>query len=254
MVSCLPEDILTSILGAGSPLDMVKASAVCTQFYEMYHAAHRPIELHRGVDVEARLCDASEGSTVYIYGEHDVDAKDIVVRSCLQIIGRQNARLHLRGGSRILWCAVGRIFNVNISRELDLYDSSPQYPDGILCVRGCGRLRVCSSSLRYTARSLRFVAFGVHVDFGAAIFLKSVNFTDIPGPCIKVINGRVEVDRGVFISVREYPIIIASRGFVRVVACTTLCRPVISRRVHILLRDGASADTSSSPHWVCRRQ
>ena len=74
----------------------------------------------------------------------------------------------------------------------------------------------------------------MHVDFGAAIFLKKVNFTDIPGPCIKLVNGRVQVDRGVFISVREYPIIIASRGFVRVVACTTLCRPVINRQVHIL--------------------
>ena len=80
-----------------------------------------------------------------------------------------------------------------------------------------------------------FVAFGVHVDFGAAIFLKNVNFTDIPGPCIKLVNGRSRWT-GVFISVREYPIIIASRGFVRVVACTTLCRPVINRRVHILLR------------------
>ena len=132
----LPEDILTSILGAASPLDMVKATAVCKQFYEMYHAAHRPMEL-QGVGPGAPVRRV-RGGTVYIYGEHDVDAKDIVVRSCLQIMGRQNARLHLRGGSRILWCAVGRILNVSIDRELDLYDSSPQYPDGIVCVRGVG--------------------------------------------------------------------------------------------------------------------
>ena len=64
----LPEDILTSILGAASPLDMVKATAVCKQFYEMYHAAHRPMELHQGVDVQGRLCGRSEGHGVHLRG------------------------------------------------------------------------------------------------------------------------------------------------------------------------------------------
>lgn len=251
MLSLLPDDILINILGIHSPLSMINTCSVSRNFYDAFHAAHRPIEVNTGSDIASCVSFVREGSTLRIHGDHLISGKDIIVRTCLQLTGGKNACLRLYGGGRILWCAPGKITNIKIEREIEPYDNSPQFPDGILCVRGLGRLQVRFSSFQYTPKSLGFTAFGTHVDFGAVLTLKDVKFIDIPGPCIKIVNGRADVKRTFFLMVRHFPIIVACRGFVRVHKCTTL-HPA-STREYISLRHGANANITKGSHWSCRR-
>ena len=246
-LSELPADILIAIVSLDTPFNMVALSEASKEFQQVYKEAHKWVRIEEGDALIEKIHSIPDGGTCVVTGQH-VLLDNLAVRLRLRLFAEKDARLVLCRGARILWCARGAIRGLSFHRDLSAADGAPQFPDAILCVRGLGKLTLSECAFQYTRESFNFVAFGVYVDFGAFLYMTGVKMMNIPGPCLKIVNGRVNVKRSSFIMARSAPAVVATRGFVRLYKCNAVTSPVV--RDLIWLYDGAIADTVKSPFWT----
>ena len=250
ILSELPVDILIAIASTDTPFNMVAFRVVSKEFEKVFQEAHKCVRIEEGDAFVEKIHSIPDGGTCFVTGRH-VLLEDLAVRLRIRLVGEKGASLILCRGTRMFWCTRGTIKGLSFQRDISITgDNPPQFPDAILCVRGLGKLTMSDCVFRYTRESFNFVAcvFGLHVDFGAYVDLTGVKIMDIPGPCLKIVNGRVNVKRSSFIMPRRTPAVVATRGFVRLYKCNAVTPPGI--RHLIWLYDGAIADTVRSNFWT----
>ena len=214
--------------------------------------AHKSVEIGEDDDFITQYSAVKEGGTVFLSGDHVCD-RDIVIRTGVCIIGKCDASLIFRGGSRLLWCNIGKISNVNMRRELDKEETSPKFPNAILAVRGLGRLMMKNCVLEYTQSVSKFSACGVHVDFGAILEMDVVKILETPGPCVKIMNARADIKLSVLFMKVPTPTIIVTRGCVNVVKCIAVHVPRMPEVIWLYYGATANISADSDVAWRVRR-